>query len=249
MRKIWLALILTVSMSILPVAVWATSEEENVDSKVENTDNVNMGDDSWDSFVEIINENFINSYNEIKDASVQLKESGDKNGFIERLKKCIDSEKKDLQIYEKQSVGDEGSNYNFVQDTYVNGTDKMAEALSAVTEEDLSNPESEFWKKWKDGNSKRYDVIMELYYYLGDDSLDGETIQEIHNKYYKNMILNDDNESESISELQTKLGIEADGNIGSGTLGALKTWQQNNNEVVRGIVTRKLIDSIPTNNV
>lgn len=247
MRKIWLALILTVSMSISPVAVWATSEEENVDSKVENTDNVNMGDVSWDSFVEIINENFINSYNEIKDASVQLKESGDKNGFIERLKKCIDSEKKDLQIYEKQSVGDEGSNYNFVQDTYVNGTDKMAEALSAVTEEDLSNPESEFWKKWKDGNSKRYDVIMELYYYLGDDSLDGETIQEIHDKYYKNMISNDDNES--ISELQTKLGIEADGNIGSGTLGALKTWQQNNNEVVRGIVTWKLIDSIPTNDV
>lgn len=245
MRKIWLALILTVSMSISPVAVWATSEEENVDSKVENTDNVNMGDDSWDSFVEIINENFINSYNEIKDASVQLKESGDKNGFIERLKKCIDSEKKDLQIFEKQSVGDEGSNYNFVQDTYVNGTDKMAEALSAVTEEDLSNPESEFWKKWKDGNSKRYDVIMELYYYLGDDSLDGETIQEIYDKYYKNMILNDDNES--ISELQTKLGIEADGNIGSGTLGALKTWQENNNEVVRGIVTRKLIDSIPNN--
>lgn len=242
MRKIWLALILTVSMSISPVAVWATSEEENVDSKVENTDNVNMGDDSWDSFVEIINENFINSYNEIKDASVQLKESGDKNGFIERLKKCIDSEKKDLQIYEKQSVGDEGSNYNFVQDTYVNGTDKMAEALSAVTEEDLSNPESEFWKKWKDGNSKRYDVIMELYYYLGDDSLDGEIIQEIHDKYYKNMILNDDNES--ISELQTKLGIEADGNIGSGTLSALKTWQQNNNEVVRGIVTLDLIDSI-----
>ena len=73
MRKIWLALILTVSMSISPVAVWATSEEENVDSKVENTDNINMGDDSWDSFVEIINENFINSYNEIKDASVQLK--------------------------------------------------------------------------------------------------------------------------------------------------------------------------------
>lgn len=243
MRKIWLALILTVSMSISPVAVWATSEEGNVDSKVENTDNVNMEDVSWDSFVEIINENFINSYNEIKDASVQLKESGDKNDFIERLKKCIDSEKKDLQIYEKQSVGDEGSNYNFVQDTYVNGTDKMAEALSAVTEEDLSNPESEFWKKWKDGNSKRYDVIMELYYYLGDDSLDGETIQEIYDKYYKNMILNDDNES--ISELQTKLGIEADGNIGSGTLGALKTWQQNNNEVVRGIVTRKLIDSIP----
>ena len=242
MRKIWLALILTVSMSISPVDVWATSEEENVDSKVENTDNVNMGDDSWDSFVEIINENFINSYNEIKDASVQLKESGDKNGFIERLKKCIDSEKKDLQIYEKQSVGDEGSNYNFVQDTYVNGTDKMAEALSAVTEEDLSNPESEFWKKWKDGNSKRYDVIMELYYYLGDDSLDGEIIQEIHDKYYKNMILNDDNES--ISELQTKLGIEADGNIGSGTLSALKTWQQNNNEVVRGIVTLDLIDSI-----
>lgn len=242
MRKIWLALILTVSMSISPVAVWATSEEENVDSKVENTDNINMGDDSWDSFVEIINENFINSYNEIKDASVQLKESGDKNGFIERLKKCIDSEKKDLQIYEKQSVGDEGSNYNFVQDTYVNGTDKMAEALSAVTEEDLSNPESEFWKKWKDGNSKRYDVIMELYYYLGDDSLDGKTIQEIHDKYYKNMILNDDNES--ISELQTKLGIEADGNIGSGTLSALKTWQQNNNEVVRGIVTLDLIDSI-----
>lgn len=94
MRKIWLALILTVSMSISPVAVWATSEEENVDSKVENTDNVNMEDVSWDSFVEIINENFINSYNEIKDASVQLKESGDKNGFIERLKKCIDSEKK-----------------------------------------------------------------------------------------------------------------------------------------------------------
>lgn len=247
MRKIWLALILTVSMSISPVAVWATSEEENVDSKVENTDNVNMEDVSWDSFVEIINENFINSYNEIKDASVQLKESGDKNGFIERLKKCIDSEKKDLQIYEKQSVGDEGSNYNFVQDTYVNGTDKMAEALSAVKEEDLSNPESEFWKKWKDGNSKRYDVIMELYYYLGDDSLDGETIQEIHDKYYKNMISNDDNES--ISELQTKLGIEADGNIGSGTLGALKTWQQNNNEVVRGIVTWKLIDSIPTNDV
>lgn len=243
MRKIWLALILTVSMSISPVAVWATSEEGNVDSKVENTDNVNMEDVSWDSFVEIINENFINSYNEIKDASVQLKESGDKNGFIERLKKCIDSEKKDLQIYEKQSVGNEGSNYNFVQDTYVNGTDKMAEALSAVTEEDLSNPESEFWKKWKDGNSKRYDVIMELYYYLGDDSLDGETIQEIHDKYYKNMISNDDNES--ISELQTKLGIEADGNIGSGTLGALKTWQENNNEVVRGIVTRKLIDSIP----
>lgn len=242
MRKIWLALILTVSMSISPVAVWATSEEENVDSKVENTDNVNMGDDSWDSFVEIINENFINSYNEIKDASVQLKESGDKNGFIERLKKCIDSEKKDLQIFEKQSVGDEGSNYNFVQDTYVNGTDKMAEALSAVTEEDLSNPESEFWKKWKDGNSKRYDVIMELYYYLGDDSLDGEIIQEIHDKYYKNMILNDDNES--ISKLQTKLGIEADGNIGSGTLSALKTWQQNNNEVVRGIVTLDLIDSI-----
>ena len=247
MRKIWLALILTVSMSISPVAVWATSEEENVDSKVENTDNVNMEDVSWDSFVEIINENFINSYNEIKDASVQLKESGDKNGFIERLKKCIDSEKKDLQIYEKQSVGDEGSNYNFVQDTYVNGTDKMAEALSAVTEEDLSNPESEFWKKWKDGNSKRYDVIMELYYYLGDDSLDGETIQEIYDKYYKNMILNDDNES--ISELQTKLGIEADGNIGLDTLRALKTWQQNNNEVVRGIVTRELIDSIPTNNV
>mgnify|MGYP003279876969 FL=1 len=242
MRKIWLALILTVSMSISPVAVWATSEEENVDSKVENTDNVNMGDDSWDSFVEIINENFINSYNKIKDASVQLKESGDKNGFIERLKKCIDSEKKDLQIYEKQSVGDEGSNYNFVQDTYVNGTDKMAEALSAVTEEDLSNPESEFWKKWKDGNSKRYDVIMELYYYLGDDSLDGETIQEIHDKYYKNMILNYDNES--ISELQTKLGIEADGNIGSDTLRALKTWQENNNEVVRGIVTRELINSI-----
>lgn len=245
MRKIWLALILTVSMSISPVTVWATSEEENVDSKVENIDNVNMEDVSWDSFVEIINENFINSYNEIKDASVQLKESGDKNGFIERLKKCIDSEKKDLQIYEKQSVGDEGSNYNFVQDTYVNGTDKMAEALSAVTEEDLSNPESEFWKKWKDGNSKRYDVIMELYYYLGYDSLDGETIQEIHDKYYKNMILNNDNES--ISELQTKLGMEADGNIGSGTLGALKTWQENNNEVVRGIVTRKLIDSIPNN--
>ena len=83
---------------------------------------------------------------------------------------------------------------------------------------------------------------MELYYYLGDDSLDGESIQEIHDKYYKNMISNDDNES--ISELQTKLGIEADGNIGSGTLGALKTWQQNKNEVVRGIVTRKLIDSI-----
>ena len=245
MRKIWLALILTVSMSISPVTVSATSEEENVDSKVENIDNVNMEDVSWDSFVEIINENFINSYNEIKDASVQLKESGDKNGFIERLKKCIDSEKKDLQIYEKQSVGDEGSNYNLVQDTYVNGTDKMAEALSAVTEEDLSNPESEFWKKWKDGNSKRYDVIMELYYYLGDDSLDGETIQEIHDKYYKNMILNNDNES--ISELQTKLGMEADGNIGSGTLGALKTWQENNNEVVRGIVTRKLIDSIPNN--
>ena len=245
MRKIWFALILTVSMSISPVAVWATSEEGNVDSKVENTDNVNMEDVSWDSFVEIINENFINSYNEIKDASVQLKESGDKNGFIERLKKCIDSEKKDLQIYERQSVGAEGSNYNFVQDTYVNGTDKMAEALSAVTEEDLSNPESEFWKKWKDGNSKRYDVIMELYYYLGDDSLDGETIQEIHDKYYKNMILNDDNES--ISELQTKLEIEADGNIGSGTLGALKTWQQNNNEAIRGIVTRKLIDHISNN--
>lgn len=138
-------------------------------------------------------------------------------------------------------------NNNWVKDDYVNGTDKMAEALSAVTEEDLSNPESEFWKKWKDGNSKRYDVIMELYYYLGDDSLDGETIQEIYDKYYKNMILNDDNES--ISELQTKLGIEADGNIGLDTLRALKTWQQNNNEVVRGIVTRKLIDSIPTNNV
>lgn len=63
------------------------------------------------------------------DASVQLKESGDKNGFIERLKECIDSEK-NLQIYEKQSVRDEGSNYNFVWDIYVNGTDKMAEVLS-----------------------------------------------------------------------------------------------------------------------
>ena len=96
-------------------------------------------------------------------------------------------------------------NNNWVKDAYVNGTNKMAEALNVITEEELSNPERNFW------NEQNREKLK------------------------------------SISELQTKLGIEADGNIELGTLGALKTWQENNNEVVRGIVTRKLIDSIPNN--
>lgn len=38
-------------------------------------------------------------------------------------------------------------NNNWVKDDYVNGTNKMAEALNVITEEELSNPERNFWNE------------------------------------------------------------------------------------------------------
>ena len=38
-------------------------------------------------------------------------------------------------------------NNNWVKDAYVNRTNKMAEALNVITEEELSNPERNFWNE------------------------------------------------------------------------------------------------------
>lgn len=237
MRKICVALMLTVCMGTAAVPVWA---EEEIKTEQNNA----VAD--WDGFVNTVNEAFTDDWNEMKNAVKDL-EASEKTAdnlaeFMEVLKTSTNTEYEALKEYQEQSVGEEGSNQKFIQDSYMDSIKVLWEASQNVTEEDLADHESEFWANWKKGRNKRYDVIMELFYYLDDTDLDENMVQEIHDKYYEDMILKDD--TESMKRLQNGLGVSADGLIGPGTLGELKKWQKDNKKEVRGIITEELLDEI-----
>lgn len=237
MRKICVALILTVCMSTAAVPVWAKDEIK--------TEQKNAVAD-WDGFVNTVNEAFTDDWNEMKNAVKDLeaseKTADDLTKFMEVLKTSTNTEYEALKEYQEQSVGEEGSNQKFIQDSYMDSIKVLWEASQNVTEENLADHESEFWANWKKGRNERYDVIMELFYYLDDTDLDENMVQEIHDKYYEDMILKDD--TESMERLQNGLGISADGFIGPGTLGELKKWQKDNKKEVRGIITEELLNEI-----
>lgn len=237
MRKICVALMLTICMSTAAVPVWA--EEEN---KTEQNNAVA----DWDGFVNTVNEAFTDDWNEMKNAVEKLeaskKTADDLAEFMGVMKTSTNTEYEALKEYQEQSVGEEGSNQKFIQDSYMDSIKVLWEASQNVTEEDLADHESEFWANWKKGRNERYDVIMELFYYLDDTELDENMVQEIHDKYYEDMILKDD--IESMKRLQNGLGVPADGLIGPGTLGELKKWQKDNKKEVRGIITEELLDEI-----
>lgn len=237
MRKICVALMLTVCMGTAAVPVWA---EEEIKTEQNNA----VAD--WDGFVNTVNEAFTDDWNEMKNAVKDL-EASEKTAdnlaeFMEVLKTSTNTEYEALKEYQEQSVGEEGSNQKFIQDSYMDSIKVLWEASQNVTEEDLADHESEFWANWKKGRNERYDVIMELFYYLDDTELDENMVQEIHDKYYEDMILKDD--TESMKRLQNGLGAPADGFIGPGTLGELKKWQKDNKKEVRGIITEELLDEI-----
>lgn len=237
MRKICVALMLTVCMGTAAVPVWAEDE-------IKTEQNNAVAD--WDGFVNTVNEAFTADWNEMKNAVKDL-EASEKTAdnlaeFMEVLKTSTNTEYEALKEYQEQSVGEEGSNQKFIQDSYMDSIKVLWEASQNVTEEDLADHESEFWANWKKGRNERYDVIMELFYYLDDTELDENMVQEIHDKYYEDMILKDD--IESMKRLQNGLGVSADGLIGPGTLGELKKWQKDNKKEVRGIITEELLNEI-----
>lgn len=237
MRKICVALMLTVCMGTAAVPVWAEDE-------IKTEQNNAVAD--WDGFVNTVNEAFTADWKEMKNAVKDL-EASEKTAdnlaeFMEVLKTSTNTEYEALKEYQEQSVGEEGSNQKFIQDSYMDSIKVLWEASQNVTEEDLADHESEFWANWKKGRNERYDVIMELFYYLDDTELDENMVQEIHDKYYEDMILKDD--IESMKRLQNGLGVSADGLIGPGTLGELKKWQKDNKKEVRGIITEELLNEI-----
>lgn len=237
MRKICVALMLTVCMGTAAVPVWAEDE-------IKTEQNNAVAD--WDGFVNTVNEAFTADWNEMKNAVKDL-EASEKTAdnlaeFMEVLKTSTNTEYEALKEYQEQSVGEEGSNQKFIQDSYMDSIKVLWEASQNVTEEDLADHESEFWANWKKGRNERYDVIMELFYYLDDTELDENMVQEIHDKYYEDMILKDD--IESMKRLQNGLGVSADGLIGPGTLGELKKWQKDNKKEVCGIITEELLNEI-----
>ena len=224
-------------MGTAAVPVWAEDE-------IKTEQNNAVAD--WDGFVNTVNEAFIADWNEMKNAVKDL-EASEKTAdnlaeFMEVLKTSTNTEYEALKEYQEQSVGEEGSNQKFIQDSYMDSIKVLWEASQNVTEEDLADHESEFWANWKKGRNERYDVIMELFYYLDDTELDENMVQEIHDKYYEDMILKDD--IESMKRLQNGLGVSADGLIGPGTLGELKKWQKDNKKEVRGIITEELLNEI-----
>lgn len=228
MRKIWLVLMLTICISTTSLPILASQEDK---TKAD-----------WDSFVGTLNTAFETGWKDLKAAIEEMKDSNDLEVFIERIKTSTNNEYEALNEYQEQFVGEEGSNQRFIQDSYMDGIKVLWEASQEMKEEDFTNFESEFWDTWRKGRNERYDVIMELFYYLDDTDLDENMVQEIHDKYYEDMILKDD--TDAIKQLQKSLGVLDDGDIGPGTLGTLKRWQKENGKEIRGIISEKMLNEI-----
>lgn len=218
---------LIICVNAVSLPVWA-SDENKVDA-------------DWDSFVDTLNTAFENDWKDLKAASEEMKDSYDIEGFIKKIKTSTNNEYEALKKYQEEFVGEE-SNQRFIQESYMDGIKVLWETVQEMKKEDFTNFESEFWVKWKKGRDERYDVIMELFYYLNDTDLDEDMLQEIHDKYYKDMILKDN--TDAIKQLQKALGVTDDGTIGPGTLSALKMWQKNNGKEIRGIISKELLDEI-----